>query len=65
MELPPEVTRVAVIRLKIIAGLDVANCLEPQDGRIEKIPAPSLVGKKITLATTPTPFREKALIRLD
>ena len=65
LELPPEVTRVAVIRLKIIAGLDVANCLEPQDGRIEKIPAPSLVGKKITLATTPTPFREKALIRLD
>jgi type II secretory ATPase GspE/PulE/Tfp pilus assembly ATPase PilB-like protein len=65
LELPPEVTRVIVIRLKIIANLDITNSMEPQDGRIEKIPAPCLVGKSISLATTPTAHKEKALIRLD
>ncbi|MFH2201624.1 MAG: hypothetical protein ABIJ96_00770 [Elusimicrobiota bacterium] len=64
-EVPPEVTKVAVIRLKILADLDIANHEDAQDGRIGKIPSPALVGRKISLSTTPTPYREKALIRLD
>ena len=56
IELPPPVTKVVVIRLKILAGLDIANVGEAQDGQI---------GEKISLSTTPTSHREKALIRLE
>lgn len=64
-ELPPSVTKVIVIRLKILAGLDIANIGEAQDGQIGNVKSPALIDRKISLATTPTPHREKALIRLE
>jgi len=64
-ELPPPVTKAVVIRLKILAGLDIANIGEAQDGQIGNVKSPALTDRKISLATTPTPHREKALIRLE
>lgn len=65
LELPPSVARVSIIRLKILASLDIAHSGSPQEGRIQKIPSPKLIGKKIFLSTMPVAHREKALIRLE
>ena len=61
--LPPRLAAGAVIaRLKIMAGLDIANHMRPQDGRA----ALKVGGRDIGLrvSTLPTQYGEKAVIRI-
>jgi general secretion pathway protein E len=62
-ELPPAVINAVTSRLKILARMDLAEKRKPQDGRIKTV---SHEGNEVELrlATMPTAFGEKLVIRI-
>ena len=62
-ELPTEVTNAVTSRLKILARMDLAEKRKPQDGRIKTL-SPESSEVELRLATMPTAFGEKLVIRI-
>ena len=62
-ELPPAVINAVTSRLKILARMDLAEKRRPQDGRIKTM-SPDGVEVELRLATMPTAFGEKLVMRI-
>jgi len=62
-ELPPAVIGAVTSRLKILARMDLAEKRKPQDGRIKTL-SPSNNEVELRLATMPTAFGEKLVMRI-
>ena len=62
-ELPPAVINAVTSRLKILARMDLAEKRRPQDGRIKTM-SPDGVEVELRLATIPTAFGEKLVMRI-
>ena len=62
-QFPPQVTMAVVSRLKGLGRMDVAEKRKPQDGRI-KTRTPSGAEVELRLATLPTAFGEKMVMRI-
>lgn len=62
MQLPKNIQRHLVSRIKILAALDISECRRAQDGRIKKM----IAGRKIDLRISilPTVFGEKIVFRI-
>lgn len=59
---PPEISGEIIIRIKIIAGLDIAEKRLPQDGQFEWLE--NNIRYAIRVATLPTIYGEKVVLRL-
>ena len=62
-ELPPAVINAVTSRLKILARMDLAEKRRPQDGRIKTM-SPDGVEVELRLATMPSAFGEKLVMRI-
>ena len=62
-QFPPQVTMAVISRLKGLGRMDVAEKRKPQDGRI-KTRTPSGAEVELRLATLPTAFGEKMVMRI-
>ena len=62
-QFPPQVTMAVISRLKGLGRMDVAEKRKPQDGRI-KTRIPSGAEVELRLATLPTAFGEKMVMRI-
>ena len=62
-QFPPQVTMAVISRLKGLGRMDVAEKRKPQDGRIKTRP-PSGAEVELRLATLPTAFGEKMVMRI-
>ncbi len=62
-ELPPPVINAVTSRLKILARMDLAEKRKPQDGRIKTM-SPEGNEVELRLATMPTAFGEKLVVRI-
>jgi len=62
LDLPRNILKHLISRVKIMASLDISECRRPQDGRIKM----TLLGKKIDLrlSTMQTVFGEKIVLRV-
>ncbi len=62
-ELPPQVCAAVSSRVKILGRMDVAEKRRPQDGRIKTL-TPNGTEVELRLATLPTAFGEKLVMRI-
>lgn len=62
-ELPPPVIGAVTSRIKILARMDLAEKRKPQDGRIKTL-SPSNNEVELRIATMPTAFGEKMVMRI-
>ena len=62
-QFPPQVTMAVVSRLKSLGRMNVAEKRKPQDGRIKTRP-PGAAEVELRLATLPTAFGEKMVMRI-
>lgn len=61
-QIPPELRRAVVARLKIMSRMDVAESRVPQDGRIKLVTSGKTIDFRVN--TLPTLFGEKVVLRL-